>query len=52
MITIICLDKDDINTEPIGLHFNIVTKEGLKINFTPEALVELHKDITEYLKST
>lgn len=42
----ICLliTKEDIETTKIGLHYQIKTKEGVTINFTPDALDELIAD--------
>lgn len=45
MIHIICLTKEDIETTPNGLHYNITTKSGLIVNFTPEAVDEFIADI-------
>jgi hypothetical protein len=48
MTTVILLTLEDINCTSMGEHFEITTKEGLKINLTPEAALELQDDIMKW----
>lgn len=49
MKVIICLTKEDIQTEPCGLHFTVKSPSGFELNFTGEAIEELYAD---YIKIT
>lgn len=50
MLLTICLTKEDIVTQRMGCHFEIITPNGLNINFTPEAVNELISDFTQLLR--
>jgi hypothetical protein len=50
MTQIICLTKEDITTKKCGLHYEIVTKHNLIVNFTRDALQEFIKDVSFLLE--
>lgn len=52
MTQIICLTKEDITTEKLGTHYQIVTKDNLIVNFTRDALQEFIKDVSFLLEET
>jgi hypothetical protein len=41
----ILLTKEDISTRKLGLHYEIITRKGVVINFSPDALDEFLNDI-------
>jgi hypothetical protein len=47
MDLIIIIRKEDITTSKVGSNFQIETKDGVKIIFHNDALIELIKDYKE-----
>jgi hypothetical protein len=44
------ITKDDINTKPIGLHFDVEVSPFLTLNFTRQAIEELYSDMVAITK--
>lgn len=50
MRIVLLLQKEDIQTNKMGCHYEIKASNGVSINFTPDALEEFLKDV-EFIKS-
>ena len=45
MKVILIVTKEDINTTLCGLNYVVTAENGMILNFTKEAIEELHKDM-------
>ena len=52
MKQVICLEKNDIKTSPIGLNFCINVNDEFAISLTPDAIEELWKDYQSIKQKT